>query len=184
MRRAQKTILVLFAATSLAMLCFPPWRMVILGGWRGPKDSSPEGHAFLLTPPALPPTAYHNQGTVYVGIDWPLLGIVSGINVFLFGCLYLIFQVREGGQSLPVDQILAKKKRLISVLIALCFPPVYPIAYIVPDLFIEGGHLLIVALVFAAIVFALLFGFSYLALTFIQRRVRSGHGPQLLGLNG
>jgi hypothetical protein len=86
---------------------------------------------------------------------------------FSFHALYLTFRLRSEEERQPSDQIVARRKLLTSVLLALCFP-VQPVAYIVAGVFLEGGHLWEAALLFEAAVFVILFALSYLTLSVTQ----------------
>jgi hypothetical protein len=173
MNRFQRRILVLFAVVTAAMICFPPWKTVFIGGWYAPGEWS-EGRAFLLMPPAPSPNAYQYHSELHVRIDWPLLASLWGITVLLFTSLYLIFRLRSGEERQPSDQIVASRKLLTSVLLALCFP-VQPVAYVVAGVFLGGGHLWEAALLFETAVFVILFALSYLTLSVTQWLSRGRH---------
>jgi len=168
--RPQKWVLAMGLLATAALLVFPPWRTVFVGGRYPPGDWS-EGFSFLLTPPSPSPHAYQYHSVLHVRIDRSRLLSLLAVNAGTFLGILWVFRLGDGESVVPVGAFVEKRRLATATLLALGMPvpPLGPVAYAVPSIFVEGGHVWFGALLFEAVCFICLFALTYLILTFAPK---------------
>ena len=169
MNRAQNWVVSVGLLATAALLLFPPWRTVFVGGWYPPGDWS-EGFRFLFTPPSPSPNAYQYHSELHIRIDGVRLFSLLAINSAMFFGIFWSFRLRDG-ELVPLSILLQRRRLATAALLSLGIPlpPIGPVAYAVPSILFEGGHVWLGALLFETICFFCLAALIYLILFLLPK---------------
>jgi len=170
MNRPQSWVVSIGLLATAALLLFPPWKTVFVGGWYSPGEWS-EGFRFLLIPPLPSSNAYQYHSTLYVRIDGLRLFSLLAVNSGMFLGIFWVFRSRDGVEAEPLGVFLRKRRLTTAILLSLGtpLPPIGPVAFAVPSIALEGGHVWLSALLFEATSFLCLAVLFYLTLALLPK---------------